>query len=106
MRALDDPNHPGNRPVCENAGVYVWTGVDPGPCSDQCPKHGTGRIERGTLVRVRTVNGGEVDRVVAWTWSGPSYALCVEAGYPGNESHVVWIEAERILSVEPLKSEP
>jgi hypothetical protein len=27
-------------PECENANVYVVTGVDPGPCSEDCPKHG------------------------------------------------------------------
>lgn len=53
----------------------------------------------GRLVHVTTRNGGECDYVLAWAWNGPSYALCVESGYPAGYAEVIWIESERIASV-------
>lgn len=56
------------------------------------------RIEQGTKVHVTTVNGGEADYVVAWTWTGLSYCLCVEAAW--TPTGTLWIDAERLRSVE------
>lgn len=41
---LNDPDYIANRPRCEASEDYVLpTGVDLGPCSENCEKHGKDR---------------------------------------------------------------
>lgn len=51
MSAWDHPaGHVADRPICEAADdVYLPTGVDLGPCTENCPKHGNDARRRDLL---------------------------------------------------------
>ena len=61
------------------------------------------RIEKPTLARVTTTNGGDAVVLVHY-WDGPTYGMLAEAlnvhGEPCGRTH--WILSSRIKSVDPL----